>query len=457
MTARKAIGIVRVSVVGDRDDEDKKDSFVSPEIQRARIKDACGDDLRLIQTFEEMDVSGGLRCPQRPKMLAAVEAIEAGQAEVLVVAYRDRLDRSIVNGDEIVSRVERAGGAVLAVDGGEVSHRTTTQWANATMGSFMGEFQRRMIREKTMAAVAKRVEAGIAPWPNIAPGYVRGEDGKLVPDPETKDAVVEAFRLRASGASWREVREHLRAHGIARSHQTVGALLRSRVVRGEIHFGDLHNLDAHDPIVDEDLWKAAQHAYVPRGPKRKSDRLLARLGVLRCATCGGRMVVGVQIHRGRRYPLYRCATSSDCTQKVSISAPAVEKIVTDAVRERLADEKGRASADTAAREAEQRLDRAQADLDAALRAFEGFDEAAARERLTELREVRDQAQDEVDQIGGVEAVETVDVGRWDDLTLDEKRDLIRATVERVEVRPGRGSDRVQVTMRGENRANERSS
>ena len=125
------------------------------------------------------------------------------------------------------------------------------------------------------------------------------------------------------------------------------------------------------------------------------------------------------------------------------------------MRERLADEKGRASADTAAREAEQRLDRAQADLDAALRAFEGFDEAAARERLTELREVRDQAQDEVDQIGGVEAVETVDVGRWDDLTLDEKRDLIRATVERVDVRPGRGSDRVQVTMRGENRANER--
>ena len=29
MTARKAIGIVRVSVVGDRDDEDKKDSFAS--------------------------------------------------------------------------------------------------------------------------------------------------------------------------------------------------------------------------------------------------------------------------------------------------------------------------------------------------------------------------------------------------------------------------------------------
>jgi len=28
---------------------------------------------------------------------------------------------------------------------------------------------------------------------------------------------------------------------------------------------------------------------VPRGPKPKSDRLLARLGVLRCGSCGSRL------------------------------------------------------------------------------------------------------------------------------------------------------------------------
>jgi site-specific DNA recombinase len=69
-------------------------------------------------------------------------------------------------------------------------------------------------------------------------------------------------------------------------------MLASRVYLGEIHFGTLVNLRAHPAIVDADLWRRVQRAKVSRGRRAKSDRLLARLGVLRCGTCGARMVVG---------------------------------------------------------------------------------------------------------------------------------------------------------------------
>jgi hypothetical protein len=46
-----------------------------------------------------------------------VELVEAGDANV-VVAYFDRLVRSLAVQVEVVERIERAGGAILAVDVG---------------------------------------------------------------------------------------------------------------------------------------------------------------------------------------------------------------------------------------------------------------------------------------------------------------------------------------------------
>jgi hypothetical protein len=81
-------------------------------------------------------------------------------------------------------------------------------------------------------------------------------------------------------------------------------LLTSPVVLGQISFGDLHNPSAHPAIVDTVTWQRVQRIRAPRGRRSKSDRLLARLGLLRCATCGSRMVVGSSNHGA--YPVYRC-------------------------------------------------------------------------------------------------------------------------------------------------------
>jgi hypothetical protein len=210
------------------------------------------------------------------------------------------------------------------------------------------------------------VARGVLPYPDVPPGYLRGGDGVLAPDPATRGGVADPFDLRDRGATIAEVRAFLRDRVIERSYHGVGAMLGSRVYLGEIHFGDLHNLRAYPPIVDRDVWRRVQRRSSPRGRKATSDRLLARLGVLRCATCDSRMVVGTANHGG--YHLYRCPPTGDCTRRVTISAEIVEAIVVDAVRAHIADAEGRASAEANARQAVEARDRAQADLDAAIRA-----------------------------------------------------------------------------------------
>jgi hypothetical protein len=68
-----------------------------------------------------------------------------------------------------------------------------------------------------------------------------------------------------------------------------------------------------------------------------------------------------------------------------------------------------------------------------------------------MRDERDRARDRVDELraAAVPAVTITASGDWDLLTLDEQRALIRAVVERAEVSPGRGADRVSVQPVGE--------
>ena len=81
------------------------------------------------------------------------------------------------------------------------------------------------------------------------------------------------------------------------------------------------------------------------------------------------------------------------------------------------------------------------------RALEG--ESAARERLLELRSERDAAEERLAALGGARAVVSVTVDDWDRLSLDGRRDIIRATVQSATVAPGRGTDRVTVELFGE--------
>jgi site-specific DNA recombinase len=423
---------------------------VSPSEQRQRIEAACErDGLKLLDTLDELDVSGGAALAALPKLSQAVALVEAGRAEVIVVAYFDRLVRSLAVQRELLERVEAAGGAILAVDVGEVRSDTASHWLSSTMLGAVAEYHRRVTAERTSEGKRRAVAEGVAPFPNLPPWLRRGSDGKTIElDPRKARVIREAVRLRVEGATIAQVRDYLSKHRIKRSYHGVQALLTSRMLLGELRFGDLVNEHAFPPIIDPETWRRLQRVFVPRGRRAKSERLLARLGVLRCGTCGARMVVGTS--QGK-FSLYRCPPVGDCPKRVTISAEVAERTVVEAVQELLAGIEGRASVEGGVNEAADELARRQVALDAAIRTFEGLeDEQATRERLQELRTSRDQARERHDDLLAASAPAiTVSAGDWDLLTLEERRALIRAVIERAVVAPGRGADRISVEPRGQ--------
>jgi DNA invertase Pin-like site-specific DNA recombinase len=439
---------VRVSQVGGREGE----RFVSPDEQRARIEAACArDGMSLMTVREEPNVSGGKSLEGRPGLSAAVAAVESGQADVIAAAYFDRLFRSLATQAEVVERVERAGGQVLAVDVGQVTSASAGQWLSGTMMGAVSEYFRRSAKERSSEGQARAVARGAVPWAREQLGYSRRTDGTFQLNPQTAPLARRAFEMRAEGASISQVRAMLIEHGVKRSYRGIQVMLASPTYLGEVHFGELVNREAHEPIVDRELWGRVQRMMVPRGRQARSKRLLSRLGVLRCGSCGARLSV-MKIAK-TDYPIYRCGSNNDCDRHVTISARIAEDVVSAAVRNALADIEGRASAADNAQQVILERDRTQAELDAAVRSFTTAglaDEPVAVERLSELRTARDDAQARLDQMPPHTELTINAADDWEKLSLDEQRALIRATVETAVVAPvGRGAERITLRLYGQ--------
>jgi len=445
---RRAVGVIRVSKVGKRALKGEE-RFVSPREQQAKLSEWCqAQGIQLVTVREELDVSGKRPLEKRPGLLPAIEDVERGAADMVIVAYFDRLVRSLRVQADILDRVEKAGGQVVALDAGRISNATAAQWLNATVLGMMADYHVRVTREKTDVAKRDAVDRGVPPFPNIPPGYVRGTDGRLVVVEEHRDLIARVFKMRAGGASLTQCRLFLSANGIERSYRATQTMFANRLYLGEIHFSDMVNLQAHEPLVDRELFVKAGERVEKRGRPAKSDRLLARLGVLVCRSCGARLTAATVWNHTkghsnrRRYAIYRCGMPGDCPSPVTISATLVEQAVEDAVRRQLEADRGTgtASLEQELRDAAALVELTQKRLKNAILLLSGDDldniEAAQeqlsqhRARAREATELYERLQASTDSLTVLSATHD-----WDKLTMNEKRALIRAVLPRVEIAP----------------------
>ena len=340
----RAAGGIRISELAGRGKNGKR--LHSDDDQREKLHSICeefGLDLDDADVFEEMDTSGTLRLARRPKLLAAIERVEAGEVKAIVFPYRDRSDRSIAVMTEVVERMDAAD-ALLIAGGSVLTHKTADQWARSVLESFANEMPARYAREKVRAAHVAAVADGIPPYAPV-PGYEKGADGRFLVITKLKPVITEAFAMRDRRESVRAIRLYLAEHGIARSYAGVESMLGSETYIGNISFGSLRKDGAHKAIIDADLWHRVQNARASRGRQSKSDRLLARQDVLFCGTCGGRM----SATNNRGHASYRCQhnASPDCTARATVAAERVEELVVGKLKARreLAQLEGVASAD----------------------------------------------------------------------------------------------------------------
>ena len=440
----RTVAVVRVSAQGDRPEE----HFHSPDVQLESAKRWTRKRReRFLTHFPEIDVSGKRPLAKRPGLLKAVEMVEAREADHIVVAYFDRLVRSLKVQLEVIERVERAGGEIFALDHGKLTNGTAATRLSTNMMGAVFQYFAEVTGEKVTAAQARAVARGVLPNSRIVPGYLRGEDGVLVTVPELVPVIREVFERRGRGATIVQLQAFLLEHGIERSVAGVASMLRSRMYLGEIHFGELHNTQAHEAIVkDRGLFERVQRRTVSRGRQAKSERLLARLGVLRCGTCASRMVINSSSSN------YRCGDTSAkrCQRRAAVKADRVEEIVLDAVRaySATADLDGRGSRKQQIREADEAIERANVDLDDTIRQLGELGllgRPASQETLQKLTAALDDAHTARARLGDHGESNIIGPDEIDKLCEPAKRlaawrRLITDTVESVTVAPAMTAD-----------------
>ncbi len=444
-------GYTRVSRVGDRED-----TLISPDLQAERIRTyAAARGLEVELMPPELDVSGERKA--RPILDHAIEGVAEGRYAGVIVAMYDRLSRmNITDALKTIERIEQAGGQVISV--AENFDAATPEGAfSRTM--ILGVANMQLDRYKLQFRAAKRsaVERGIWPTSTAPIGYTvtyrrDGGDGVLHPDPRTRQLVVQAYEARAAGRPWRAVADIL-GNGLSGAAKVI----KNRVYLGEVRLGEWVNPSAHEPLVERDLWEAAQLEH-PRPPRGKHPPALLG-GLVRCAGCRGAMTPDSSSKGGHRERIYRCTANKAtglCEMPAIISQrkldPYVERAVLAEV-ERLAvtpHERSREIEDALAElqseeaelEAFQRLRRV-ADLgaDAFMAGMRSRVEAvdAARRRLAGARV----AVDPTPPMGNLGEL-------WPTMSVDERRKVLRGSLGAVWVRRGRGpaAERVRLVAPG---------
>lgn len=428
----RLVGYIRVSRVAGREGE----SFISPDVQRERIQQLAAAHGHTIVAWQtDLDQSGAKL--DRPAFQAALEQVEAGEADGLAVAKLDRFARSVAGAGRALERLEAANGALLVGDlGMDTSTPAGKLMRNVLMA--LAEFELDRIRDNWMIARDKAVGRGvhISRVPPI--GYRKRDDSRLEPDPHAAPLIRELFLRRAAGDSWRNLCGWLDYVLPRPGPWGIGALqavVRNRVYLGEARAGDAVNPDAHLPLVTRAEWEAAQHRQ-PRHPRSGHQALLA--GIVRCESCGRLMTPSSDGRRG--YRRYDCQNRV-CPQPVAISEPRLNEHVEQAFLERAATLPVlRATAPTdLAHAAVAALQAAEAELaayrDANLVTVIG--QPAYVAGLTERAQRIERAQAAVLEAQRVQPFQTMTaaiVDEWPSLTVPERRLILHAALEAVWVR-----------------------
>jgi site-specific DNA recombinase len=326
-------GYVRVSRVGGR----SGDAFISPGEQKEKVRAwAKAHGHTIAKWHEDLDQPGSRA--NRPGLIAAMERVESGKTQGLVVARLDRFGRSVQDSANLLARIRAADGVLCTV--------AESIDTSGYMGKFLadlfaalGELELARIRENWNAARKSAVARGIHVSGKVPTGYRRNAERILEPDPVTAPIIHELFVRRGAEVSWAQLARFLEDKGVVTPWDnetwtvaSVASVVRNRVYLGEARAGSIVNPDAHKPIVSLAEWNAANRARgVAPGRSGRSTGVLA--GILRCGGCSYAMKAKQSRTRhGKEFVEYTCKpdkAGGRCPSPASVKATVIEPFVTE--------------------------------------------------------------------------------------------------------------------------------
>jgi DNA invertase Pin-like site-specific DNA recombinase len=326
-------GYVRVSRVGGRSGE----GYISPHVQQEAIEGYARElGGEIVAWHDDQDFTGGNI--ERPGFQAALERLSAGQTDGIVVMKIDRFARSVADGASIVREIVERD-QVFASCHERIDPRTPE--GKYMMTSFLANAE--LFLDQAKAAWRTAKSRAVARGVHIGPtpvGYRREPSQPLAPHPVYGPAITALFERAGSERSDAELARYMttmapRDGGGPWQPSEVRRWLANRVYLGEVHYGDLVNPEAHEPLTDPETFQAAQKT--PGRQRRNNGSPFLLSGLVRCSCC--RYSMSGFNHGGadRATRVYRCsrARTKGCKDASVITTERLDDHVLRVVRDHL--------------------------------------------------------------------------------------------------------------------------
>ncbi len=337
-------------------------AFNSLDAQReaceAYIKSQAHEGWKLIPThFDDGGLSGASL--DRPALQSLLDQVSAKRIDIVVVYKVDRLTRSLADFAKLVELFDEHEVSFVSVT---QSFNTTSSMGRLTLNVLLSfaQFEREVIGERVRDKIAASKRKGIWVGGSVPLGY-RSVNKKLEVAPKEAEVVRRIFALYVELGSIGELAGALDQEGIrpkprqlangqvkAAERYTVGPLahmLKNRMYVGEVAYrGEVHKGE-HPAIVDRDVFDRVQAMLAERSVARKlkrgnSPHLLTGL------IFDDRGNPMSPTHANKKGVRYRYYTSHALLQRRKehagsvprVSAPEVEALVCEALREKAATE-----------------------------------------------------------------------------------------------------------------------
>ncbi|CAM3630855.1 recombinase family protein [Mesobacillus zeae] len=342
-------------------EEERKDGHDTLQRHRTTLLAVARKERHNIRRIYEEVVSGE-SISERPEIQTMLRAVEAGEADAVLVVDLDRLGRGDMLDQGLLDRAFRYSNTKVI---------TPTEMYDPDSQTWELVFGiKSLVAREELKAITRRLQSGrvssasegksISKKPPY--GYARDENLRLVPDIETAWVVRKMFEMMRDGHGRQQVANELDRLGIKPpnpkrdtwSPSSITAIIKNEAYLGKIIWGvtkytkrngkytrkkmprDKWTIkeNAHDPLVSQELFDAANKAHTGRWrPSTKPTNKLSNplAGILKCGVCGYTMLY--QPRKDRPSSFIRCNTPSCRSVQKGSAFHMVENQVIESLRE----------------------------------------------------------------------------------------------------------------------------
>lgn len=299
---RRAALYIRVSTL-----EQAQEGYSVGE-QRERLIAYCkAQDWLIADIYVDGGYTGSnLNRPGIQKLMSETEKFD-----VVLVYKLDRLSRSQRDTLYLIEEIFRPNKVDFVSM--QESFDTSSPFGKAMIGllAVFAQLEREQIKERTWMGRVARAKTGLHHGGgNIPIGYDY-EDGKLIVNPYEAEQVRKIYEWYLSGASLKAITDKLQDAGYTNKYSSYNSwssvrnILENETYIGRLHFGGVVVDHAHEAIITEEQFNAAQ---ILRGKRREqfgshafqSKHVLT--GLLFCGHCRGRYY----LRNTGKYSYYAC-------------------------------------------------------------------------------------------------------------------------------------------------------